>query len=181
MKRLNVLSTLMILALTATPFVTVASDDNDNLHMRKKLQSIIIPKIQFADTSVTTVFEFLKQQSRLQDPKGSGVNFLLILKPQKQAVKLESKDAALAETVKEPKITMDMDNLPLEDAIRFVCTQAGLVHVVEPHAVVVMDKAVTREKLELRIFNVDPRVFKDVKDVKKFFQEKGVSFPVTNK
>ena len=179
MKRLKVFPAFLFCMILSMPLV---ADGDDTLHMRKKLKTIIIPKIRFVDTSVRTVLEFLKKRSRELDTEGAGVNFMLILKPEKRSsTSLKSKKADLVERVIEPTVTMDMDNLPLEDVIRFICTQTGLVHVVESHAVVVMDKRVTRQKLELRIFHVDPRLFRDVKDLKKFFEEKGVSFPVSNK
>jgi hypothetical protein len=180
MKHFTFIAALLFCATFSTPLVA-GGDEAANLRMRKKLKTIIIPKIQFADTSIRTVLEFLKNKSRAIDPDSEGINFMLILKPQKRAVTVKGKKAAFTEVVPEPKVTMDMNNLPLGDAIRFLCTQTGLAYVVEPHAVVIMDKTVTRQRLELRIFNIDPRVLKDVKDVKKFFKDKGVKFPVSNR
>ena len=56
------------------------------LGVRQKLKAIIITKISFEDTPVTTVFDFLKTRSRELDPAGEGVNFLTILKPGQAAV-----------------------------------------------------------------------------------------------
>lgn len=165
--------------------VHAGSQEVDNRRMRKKLKTIVIPKVQFADARVSTVIEYLKQRSRELDPQGAGVNFVLILKPAKTEPRKPKPQAATSDETflptapVEPLVTLDLDAIPLGDAVRLVCMQAGLTYNVETHAVVVMDKTVTRTKMELRIFSVDPSLFKNVKDVKTYFEDKGVTFPAS--
>ncbi len=213
------------------------------LGIRQKLKSIIITKISFEDTPVTTVFDFLKTRSRELDPEGVGVNFLVILKSRaaEGAAPEENNQgggggggegwgddddawgddddawgddddawgddddaaggaaagggaaapAAPAAGFEEPTITMDFDNIPLAEAIRYICEGAGLKYKVEEHAVVILGPGVSRGELELRFFPIDPRLFTSGGgdddddaaggvDFKRYFEEKGVTFPTTD-
>jgi hypothetical protein len=76
---------------------------------------------------------------------------------------------------------MDFDSLPMSDAIRYTCQTAGLRYKVEPNAVVILGQGVTRSNLELRVFSVDPRLFRNIKDLQKYFEDKGVSFPTSTR
>lgn len=182
-----------------------------NARIHERLKKIILPRIAFEDTPVTTVFQYLKKRSRALDPDGVGVNFVVILNKGKKAQvefvkknaaedddegfgddddgfgdedeKTEKKEETTKESivapVKEPTVTLDFNNMPLGTAIRYICNSAGLRYKVEDHAVVILGPGVTQANLELRIFSVDPRLFRNIKDIKKFFEEKGVSFPTS--
>ncbi len=176
-------------------FLSNAKAGNEAL--RKKLKTITINKIKFEDAPVTTVFQYLKSRSKALDADGVGVNFMVILpKKRVEKEKEEEKEAdpfawddedeadEIFEEVttavsNEPTVTMDVDNMPLEDVVRYVCQMSGMRYKVEDHAVVILGKDVVRSNLELRIFSVDPRIFREVEDVQKFFEEKGVTFPRT--
>jgi general secretion pathway protein D len=148
---------------------TTDAKRESNIHT--KLKTIIITKISFEDTPVTTVFGFLKNRSRELDTDGIGVNFVLLLRPPKPAADAPAKDkpadakpaAKADDTWQEPTITIDMDNVPLGDVIRYICEGAGLRYKVEPSAVVILGPNVTRDNLELRFFPVDPRLSQDAK------------------
>src|ERR1700747_1100324 len=49
--------------------------------MTNKLNSIIIPHIEFRDTSIREAIDFLREQSAENDPSGQGVNIVLRLAP----------------------------------------------------------------------------------------------------
>jgi hypothetical protein len=161
--RLSVLAVLTA-AVFAGPALVAQDDATDRAQaLRKKLKNIVIPKLSFEDTPVSTVFAFLKERSRQLDPDGSGVNFVLILRPDKaaaatdepkdqpkkegEAPRPKGKDAAAAADGKtekaaapppEPTITMDFDAIPVSDAIKYICEGAGLRYKVEPNAVVIL-------------------------------------------
>ncbi len=205
--------------------------------IHEKLDSIVITKISFEETPVSTVFEYLKNRSRVLDPDGIGVNFLPILHPDESRgsgggggqgatpddpfaaggddpFAAEGDDifggggdaggsdpfgapadggggapaagGAPAGEYREPVITMDFDNIPLGEAVRYICEQAGLRYKVEDYAVVILGENVERGNLELRFFPIDPRLFRqdagedqdEALDFQRFFEDKGVTFPV---
>jgi hypothetical protein len=212
--RLKLIVLAAVATMLACPAVFAQDDATDKAQaMRAKLKNIIITKISFEDTPVSTVFAFLKERSRQLDPEGTGVNFVLILRPDKPAAGDQQKDkpkkdgaeprqkdadtdadapvegkadesgneadAKATARRQEPTVTLDFDTIPVSDAVKYVCEAAGLRYKVEPNAVVVLGPGVSRDNLELRFFPVDPRLFKDVKDVQKFFEDKGVTFPTS--
>ena len=207
------------------PTVAGPKDTGSGNDVHAKLKSIIITKISFEDTPVSTVFEFLKTRSRELDPEGVGVNFLPILRPTGAAgagpgaaahaaaggakppaaedvggdlvggeggevAPPEKAPGADASGWQEPTITMDFDNIPLGEAVRYICEGAGLRYKVEEHAIVILGPEVSRDNLELRFFPVDPRLLAGNKegkegaeaapiDYQKYFEDKGVTFPTS--
>ena len=49
--------------------------------MTNKMNSIIIPHIEFRDTTIREAIDFLREQAAENDPSGQGVNILLRLVP----------------------------------------------------------------------------------------------------
>src|SRR5258708_36459008 len=49
--------------------------------MTNKMNSIIIPHIEFRDTTIREAIDFLREQSVESDPSGQGVNIVLRLVP----------------------------------------------------------------------------------------------------
>ncbi len=49
--------------------------------MTNKMNSIIIPHIEFRDTTIREAIDFLRQQAAENDPSGQGVNIVLRLVP----------------------------------------------------------------------------------------------------
>src|SRR4029453_14425533 len=49
--------------------------------MTNKLNSIIIPHVEFRDTRIREAIEFLREQAAESDPQGNGVNIVLRLVP----------------------------------------------------------------------------------------------------
>lgn len=89
----------------------------------KKLYSIKIDKIDFEDAKPLAVFKYLRIRSKDLDPAGKGVNFVFKgLKGHKSLV------------------TVKLENLPLADAIKYVCLTGDLIYKVDDHAVVIMPK-----------------------------------------
>ncbi len=89
----------------------------------EKMKTITITRISFVDTPVSIILEFLKTTSRVLDPTGEGVNFMLKLPKGK----------------KEPALTLDLDKVPLLKAIEYVCKASDLKFVVDDNVVLVGD------------------------------------------
>lgn len=52
-------------------------------------------------------------------------------------------------------ITMDMENIPLGEVIRYICEGAGLSYRIEPHAIVIADQRVALDGMETRFYPID--------------------------
>jgi hypothetical protein len=59
---------------------TVTARKKDTSKIRRKLESIVIPKVNFEEATITEVIEYLQRVSKQLDPDGKGVNILLYLK-----------------------------------------------------------------------------------------------------
>jgi hypothetical protein len=101
-------------ALVATLASAIADPAAETRETDRKLDSIVIPKIEFKDTPVREAFAFLAQQSKEHDKSGStgeqGVQFVLKI------------DANAEATL----ISLDLENMSLREALRYTCMLAGL-------------------------------------------------------
>lgn len=58
----------------------------------------------------------------------------------------------------ERTITMDMDNIPLGEAIRYICMGSALKFKIESNAVIIADRSVPIDEMETRFFSVEAGV-----------------------
>jgi general secretion pathway protein D len=134
--------------------------------MIARLNSIIIPKIDFRDATIRQAVSFLQQQSRALDaaetgPDGSsGVNIVLKL-PAAGASAPPPIDEFGEATVapassSDARISLTLTNVPLYEALRYVATLAGLKVKVEPFAVSIVPLSEPTDTLEQREFKVPP-------------------------
>ena len=63
--------------------------------LSQKLDSIIIPQIQFHDASINTVIQYLAAQGKLRDPDRKGVNIVLMDKENKSRVYMSVRNISL--------------------------------------------------------------------------------------
>jgi len=115
-------------------------------YVSQKLSSIVIPKVQFTDATVEEAIDFLRAQSRNldtmeTDPSEKGVNII---------VKGDGGGEAA------PRISLDLANVPLAEALRYITDLAGLKYKVEPYAVVVVPITDVTDDLYTRVFRVPP-------------------------
>jgi len=124
-------SILIALALFASLQIVSSANDNppataDASPLARKLDSIIIPKIEFRDLPVSDALAFLRQQAKLHDSSTNkanekGLNFVFKLSKEHSS------------TV----VSLELENVSLRAALRYVCTQANLKFKVEPEAILV--------------------------------------------
>jgi len=89
-----------------------------------RLQEIIIPKLDFDNANISSVITYISEQSKIYDKDGGkGINIVLRL------------DRTTAENTK--KITMNLDDIPVGEAIKYVCLAAGLTYRIEENAVMI--------------------------------------------
>lgn len=161
--------------------------------LQQKLNSIIIPRIDFEDVTITAAVKNLRDQSRQQDPERLGVNIFLrsggapqitqqqipgeegmppVPQPQ---VNAEGEEGAVDN---EQRITLLIQNKSLMDAIIKLCDTAKLRYKVEKYAVVLAPEGIALENMETRLFPMDQAPVDDPENeqaLKNYF--KGVDFP----
>ncbi len=99
--------------------------------IQKQLDSLIIPSINFNNATVEEAIQFLRQRSQAldtsePDPAKRGVDFVL-----------QIPDAIAGEV---PKITLQLQNIPLSAVLRFICDAANLSYTVSNSAVIISPK-----------------------------------------
>ena len=126
----------------------------------KKLNNIIVPKIDFRDSTVRETIEFLVKKSKELDEEKQGVNIVLKLEggggvsapspapvvPDANAIPGLPTEAAPAAPVGNPiiggsgdtRITLSLSNVPLIEALKYITTLANLKYKIEPFAVSVV-------------------------------------------
>lgn len=98
----------------------------------EKLQSIIIPEIDFGGANVNSILIQLKRRSKELDPEKVGINLIFS-----------------ADT--NPEVSLQFTNIPLGEVIRYLCQYAKLKYKVEENAVTIGGA---------NINDMDTRVFK---------------------
>ena len=130
-----------------------------------RLNRIIIPRVDFRDATVRQAVGFLQQRSRdldtsETDPERRGINIVVKLPasaPQPSAaLEVEGEAPAAPLYSGDNRITLNLSNVPLYEALRYVATLAGLKVKVEPFAVSLVPLSEPTDVLEQREFKVPP-------------------------
>ena len=133
--------------------------------MVARLNGIVIPRVDFRDATVRQAVSFLQQRSRdldttEGDPERRGVNIVLKLPassaPAPTTLEVEGEAAPSPTFSADSRITLNLSNVPLYEALRYVATLAGLKVKVEPFAVSIVPLSEPTDTLEQREFKVPP-------------------------
>lgn len=111
----------------------------------EKMSRIIFPNVMFAGASVDEAIEFLRIKSRdydtiERDPSKRGVNLIL-------------RAGSAPSTA---QITLDLKDVPMVEALRYITELAGMKFKVEPYAVVVVPLSETTSEQYTRTYKVPP-------------------------
>jgi general secretion pathway protein D len=128
-----------------TPIAGPTGGVDNTRYYTEKMQQIIFPQVQFAGASVEEAVEFLRIKSRdydtiERDPTKRGVN--LIIKP-----------GAAPSTA---QITLDLKDVPMSEALKYITDLGGMRFKVEPYAVVVVPLSDITSDLYTRTYKVPP-------------------------
>ena len=98
--------------------------------LQAKLDSIILPSVVFADATLTEAVEFLRRKSldldtTTTDPNQKGVNMIV----------------KAGDKYPDARITLNLKNIPLGEALKHVAQLSNLRLVVERHAVTMLSQA----------------------------------------
>jgi general secretion pathway protein D len=115
--------------------------------INRKLDDIIIPRVDFNDATIREALDFLKQRAVAldtseQDPSRRGVNIVLKLSP-------EAPEA-------QQRISLSLNDVPLRTAIDYVAKAANLKLKIEPYAVVVVPQSEPTDILITKEYKVPP-------------------------
>ncbi|MGJ8673103.1 Amuc_1098 family type IV pilus outer membrane protein [Rubritalea sp.] len=134
------------------------------LYIRRKLQNITLPLVDFQDVSVTDAIDQLRQRARELDtleldPTKKGVNFVVIsAKSSSSADDAGASEFGASSSAGSGTIdNLQMRNVPLEVALQQVCDKAGLRYKVEDYAVKLLPLSEFEDtELYTRSFSVPP-------------------------
>jgi general secretion pathway protein D len=169
--------------------VQVPTDSGLTQRLQRKLETIVIPRLEFREATIREAIEFLKKKSAeldstTTDPAQRGVNIVLKLDAPVAAIAPEAIPAAPAAPVipgLEPlpgagaapapdapvagvspgdaRITVSLQNIPLGEALRYVTGLANLKYKVEQYAVSVVPQGTPTETLVTKEWKVPPGMF----------------------
>lgn len=113
----------------------------------RKLERTTIPRISYDDVRVRDALRDLRDRIRQLDLRPD-IPFNMIVRAE--------------EKVLDARITLELENLPAGEAIRYMCIAAGLHYRVESHAIVVFDAAAQVDRMETRVFHIDPSLIRSL-------------------
>ena len=167
---------------TDTP---VIEQGNQNAGMtariQKKLEKIIIPRLEFREATIREAVDFLKKKSiELDDsPTDRGVNIVLRLEAGAGGGAIPEAAPAAAPAIpgleplpgdapaplapagmgvnpNDARITVSLNNIPLLEALKYVTSLANLKFKVEPYAVSIVPQSVSIDTLATKEWKVRP-------------------------
>ena len=135
--------------------------------MLKKLNSINIENLSISDVTIREAVEILKQKSRqydtsTSDAKKKGVNIVLKIPAPPAAGAPGEETAPGKETSDTPVVTensrvsLDLKNVPLIEAIRYLTELSGLQQKIEPFAISLIPASENTEDLLVKEYRVSP-------------------------
>jgi general secretion pathway protein D len=156
---------------------------SENSAIRRKLASIVIPRLEFHATTLENAIEFLRQESRRLDTDpdvaARGVNILLQLPPAAAATVpqnavsitpdtnipgLPAAVPAVSAAAANPRITLTLNRIPLLEALQYIALQAGLKLRVEPYAVSLVPLTGNTDAMVTAVFRVPPSFISNAHD-----------------
>lgn len=109
---------------------------------QRKVESVLVPVLEFRQADFAEVVERLQTQARAADPDGEGVNII----------------AAVPADAFVPPLTMSLRRVSLLEALRYITEVAGLRFRIDDHAVVITtpEQETTRQRIITRVYPVQP-------------------------
>jgi hypothetical protein len=109
--------------------------------VESRAAKIMIRAVDVEDVSPRDVFDFLREQSRLADPEGKGINMLFRFSP------------AGLKTFTQGTITLKMNHVPLSEIVRYVCIATGLLYSYDRYTLMVFDQAAP-QSMETKVYHL---------------------------
>jgi general secretion pathway protein D len=109
--------------------------------INEKLKSIVLPELNFRGASIIDAANFLSSKSRELDKKDKKGIQIIVQEDAKRNAK---------------EVNLSLKNIPLGEALRYVCRVSDVKFKVEEFAIVVIPLSAPETVLITRIFNVSP-------------------------
>jgi len=149
------------------------ASNSNRVNITRKLQSIIIDKVNFDKLDINTVVQFLAAKSKELDvPSHEGVNFVLRLSSNTPVEAAPAPGAApapapapggAAPAAPAPpihrEVSITLDNVPLIELLNYITEQTNLQFSVEDYAVYLRPSIDEGETLSVRTYLVPPNFF----------------------
>ena len=118
---------------------------DSSTYLIEKMKMIRFPTVTFAGATIDEAVEFLRMKSRdldeaEKDPTKKGVNIIL----------------KAGDTPSTAQISLDLKDVPMEEALRYVTELAGMKFKVEPYAVMVVPISESTTEQYTRVYKVPP-------------------------
>jgi hypothetical protein len=155
----------------AQPDEAAAINDKRRQKMMQKLNSIVIPSLDFRDSNIADVINWLNKQAIINDtnsPAGEkGVNFILMFKCPKAAdtttpgtpppaLTNNIEGEIIPDAVGIPLVDLTLRNVVLLEAIKYITSITGLKYRIDPNAVVIMPMNIPEGDLITKTYRVLP-------------------------
>ncbi len=134
------------------PQADAASEGSEMDKMQRKLERIIIPKLELREMTVHAAIDYLKQQSVAHDTESPvnerGVNIVM---------KLDASDVPGVpglEPVPPSRITVSLTNIPLIEALRYITGLANLKFKVETFGILIVPQSVNTDVIVTKEWRV---------------------------
>lgn len=114
-------------------------------YIKEKMERIVFPQVTFSGATVEEAIEFLRVKSRDLD--------LLEKNSERKGVNIIMK---AGETPVNAAITLDLKNVPMAEALRYITELAGMKFKIEPYAVLVVPLSETTSEQFTRSYRVPP-------------------------
>jgi general secretion pathway protein D len=135
--------------------------------MMRKLNDIVIDNLSLNDVTIREAVEILKQKSRQldsfsADSKTKGVNIVLKIPPpaapgnEGETPEPGSESPATPVVTENSRVNLDLKNVPLIEAIRYLTELTGLKQKIEPFAVSLVPATESTEELLVKEYRVSP-------------------------
>ena len=108
--------------------------------LQKKLRELKVPHVEFVNAGLDEVVGYLRIASRNVDPEGRGVDFIVNLEPE----------------ARNRQISLTLNQVPLEDLVRYVTEMAGITYRLEANAVVLGSLTERSTSLVTKTYKVPP-------------------------
>lgn len=128
---------------------TQAEKKSDAATTTKKLKQIIVPRIDFSDTTVRVAVDFLHQRSLEQDT--------LETDPKRKGLEIVFSKSTAPDKIDSLRIRgLQIRNVPLGVALKYVCDQTKLHYIIEGSKVMLIPQAEYETEIHKRTLTVPP-------------------------
>ncbi len=148
----------------------------------RKLNGIVLPRVDFKESTVREAIDFLVKKSKDLDPESVGVNIVLKLDEQGGTVApppaagpaaglgIPGLDPAVAPVAQAApvvtggagtRVTLTLNNVPLIEVVKYITNLANLKYKIEPFAVSIVPLGTDTSEMFIKEWKVSPIMFRE--------------------